>query len=396
MPHLAAEGSAAAAADQPIGKQAPGAGVAASALSTLHFQLHQIEYLPADNPRMAVLHKELRRLALVDFGGFGKKIHREGLLQQRVALVFLVGQNGFHRAARPPLLSARRGYPLLCQQLRDAGWRLPVQKQAVDLPHGLRFLFIHHRRSVLAPVVAQEAPVGHGHLAVRDAPAPAPGHVLRNAAAFFLGKAGHDGDHQLSLAVQSIDVLLFKRDPDPFFLQLPDGGQAVHRVPGEAADAFCNNPVDLPSQRIRDQPVKALPTGGGGGRNTVIRIQARVFPLRVVPDQAAVIVALGLEGSLLLLLIGTDPGVSGYPGLPYRLQGDCGTGLHPGRDGGDLPPVRHDPDGFRRGGCHELRHPWLPPFFRFRLWSRACSRISSVQLSARERSFQTLSSSRPS
>ena len=370
--------------------------MAASALSTLHFQLHQIEYLPAYNPRMAVLHKELRRLALVDLGGFGKKIHREGLLQQCVALVFLVGQNGFHRAARPPLLSARRGYPLLCQQLRDAGGRLPVQKQAVDLPHDLRFLFIHHRRSVLAPVVAQEAPVGHGYLAVRDAPAPAPGHVLRNAAAFFLGKAGHDVDHQLSLAVQGVDVLLFKRNPDPFFLQLPDGGQAVHRVPGEAADAFCNNPVDLPSQRIRDQPVKALPTGGGGGRNAVIRIQAPVFPLRVVPDQAAVIVALGLEGSLLLLLIGTDPGVSGHPGLLYKLQGVGGMGLHPGRDGGDLSSVRHDPDGFCRHGVCELRHSLLPPFRRFRLWSRACSRISSVQLSARERSFQTLSASRPS
>ena len=81
VPYLAAEGSAAAAAEQPVGKQAFGAGVAASALSTLHFQLHQIEYLPADNPRMAVLHKELRRLTLVDFGGFGKKIHRECLLE---------------------------------------------------------------------------------------------------------------------------------------------------------------------------------------------------------------------------------------------------------------------------------------------------------------------------
>ena len=57
VPNLAAKGSATTSANQSVRKKALGAGVTAFSLSPFHFQLYQIEYLPADNPRMAVFYK---------------------------------------------------------------------------------------------------------------------------------------------------------------------------------------------------------------------------------------------------------------------------------------------------------------------------------------------------
>ena len=60
------------------------------------------------------------------------------------------------------------------------------------------------------------------------------------------------------LLSKRVDVFLFERHPDALFLQPADGGQAVHRVSREAADALRDDPVDLPVQRIRDQTIESL------------------------------------------------------------------------------------------------------------------------------------------
>ena len=65
--------------------------------------------------------------------------------------------------------------------------------------------------------------------------------VLRNAPALLLCKRGHDGDQQLPFGVKCPDIFLFKIALAALFLQLPDGGKAVHGVPCEAGDALGHN-----------------------------------------------------------------------------------------------------------------------------------------------------------
>lgn len=48
-----------------------------------------------------VLHIVLRNLTLVDFGGFGEKIHREAFLQQYITLIFFVSQNAYYCSNLP-------------------------------------------------------------------------------------------------------------------------------------------------------------------------------------------------------------------------------------------------------------------------------------------------------
>ena len=83
--------------------------------------------------------------------------------------------------------------------------------------------------------------VWHRDFAISEAFPLSPGHILRNAATFLLGKTGHNGDQQLSLGVQGVDVFFLEVDLHTFFLQFTDGGKAVHGISGETADALCDN-----------------------------------------------------------------------------------------------------------------------------------------------------------
>ena len=47
-------------------------------------------------------------------------------------------------------------------------------------------------------------------------------------------------------------------------LQLPDGGQAVNRIPRKTADALGEDQVDAPGQRGLDHRVEAFPLGHAG------------------------------------------------------------------------------------------------------------------------------------
>ena len=66
----------------------------------------------------------------------------------------------------------------------------------------------------------------------------------------------------IALAVKCPDVLLFKIALDAVFLELADGGQAVHRVPGKPADALGHDEVDASGQGVRDHLVEALAMPG--------------------------------------------------------------------------------------------------------------------------------------
>ena len=75
--------------------------LAAQLSSTLQFQLHFLVNLVADNGRVAVFDVVLRHLALVDLHLLCEEIRAEGLLQQRVALVFFVGEDAQNGSGLP-------------------------------------------------------------------------------------------------------------------------------------------------------------------------------------------------------------------------------------------------------------------------------------------------------
>ena len=64
-------------------------------------------------------------------------------------------------------------------------------------------------------------------------------------------------------------------------LEQADGGKAVHRITGKAADAFGNDQVDLPGQRVLDHPIEAVPVLCVQSADPFIRVHIHKLPIRI-------------------------------------------------------------------------------------------------------------------
>lgn len=92
----------------------------------------------------------------VDFHGFGQEVGSETLLQERVAFVFLVGQDRTHSGRRPHSFAARGG-DLISGEFCCDGLRCCSLKEAgVDAPHDRSLSFVDGKVSVFAFLVSKQ------------------------------------------------------------------------------------------------------------------------------------------------------------------------------------------------------------------------------------------------
>ena len=96
-------------------------------------------------------------------------------------------------------------------------------------------------------------------------------------------------------------------------LQLPDGGEAVHGVPGKAAYRLGHYEVDASGQRVLNHPVEALAASGAHGGDALVGVYVHKLPFRIGSDVFGVVVHLRLIGGELLLAVGGHTGISGHP-----------------------------------------------------------------------------------
>lgn len=142
---------------------------------------------------MAVFDEILWDDPFVDHHLFGQVVFRILFLEQGTPLVLFVGEDGFDRAALP-VVFPRGGLDTKSLQFpADSVKREARKKLTVDQPDRFGFLFVHYQFPVLATVVAEEMAERNHWFSVSKSLPPAPGHVERNAPAFFLRKARHDG-----------------------------------------------------------------------------------------------------------------------------------------------------------------------------------------------------------
>ena len=272
--------------------------------------LHPVKDLWLDDCLVVVFNKVLRNLAVVYHLFFRKEVRRVGLLEQGTALVLLILQDALNGALRPFVLSGRGLDAQLSQLFSDC----PVGKSLKELPEyeldGLRLLRVYCKVPVLALIVAEETAVSNRHLAVRHPFAMPPGDVLGNAPAFLLRKAGHDGYQEFAFAVERPDVFFFKVALGSVCLQVPDGGKAVHRVPGETADALRYDEVDLARHRVGDHSLKALALFSGSTRDAFVRVHPCELPVIMAFDQRGVVIQLRLVTGKLLIMVGGNAGVA--------------------------------------------------------------------------------------
>ena len=294
VPDLAAEKLAAVAAYQPGGEEATAAILPTDGLSAGELPLYHIPFAGRNDRRVAVLHIVLRNLALVFLHPFGEEVHGKGFLEESIALVLLVGEDTLHCTSLPVLFASWCWNALGNEDFGDAAGGLALNEKAVNLADDLCLLRDDFRQAVRAFAVTEELFVGQADLTVGKALSLAPGDILGDGAALLLGKAGHDGDQQLTLAVKGVDVFLLEIDLHAVLLQLANSDQTVYSISGEAADGLGNNEVDLPGEGIINHPTRRTDV-------LVVRLSVYLVLVRIPPSHATLIGTelLGLSVQLL-------------------------------------------------------------------------------------------------
>ena len=287
--------------------------VPALSLADCHFILHLLPLVRVYDGRMAFFHNVLRDLALVHLHLLGEEIHRELLLQNGAALVLLVREDALDGAGLPLGLSARRRDALCRQVVGDPVDRLALYEQTVDFPDRLRLLRHDLWQTVRPFAVTKEGRVRQRDLTIRKTLPLAPCDVFRDGPALLLRETAHDGDQQLAFAVEGVDSLFFKVHLGPVFLQLPDGGEAVHGISGKAAHRLGHNQIDASGQRVLDHSVEALAASGAHGGDALVGIHIHKLPFGIGADVLGVVIYLRLVGGKLLLAIGGHTSISGHP-----------------------------------------------------------------------------------
>ena len=207
------------------------------------FPLYLFEHIRADDGFVVAFHIVLRNFTLIDLFLLGEEVNRIGLLQERIALVFLIGKDAADGSGIPFIFATRRLDPVGGKLGGDAIGRHSLQEHTVDASDNDRLFGIQHQVAVRATVITQEPLERYGDLTVCKPFPLTPGAVFGDGAAFFLGKAGHNGNQQFALGIQRPDILFLEINLHAFFFQLPDGSQAVDRVSGKPADRLGDDEI---------------------------------------------------------------------------------------------------------------------------------------------------------
>ena len=318
VPHLGAIGLPAVAAHQLAREGAAAHRAPVAVPPPGELQLHLLPLLRQDDGRVAVLHIVLGDLPLVHLHLFLQEIHSEPLLEQGGALVLLVAEDALHRLPPPGILSGRGRDGPPRQPLGDGVGGKATHEHPVDVPDDLRLLRDYLWKPIRSFFVPKEMAVWQADLSIREPLSLAPGDVLGYGATLLLGQTGHDGEQQLALAVEGVDVLLLEEALAAGVLELADDGEAVHGVAGEAADGFGDDEVYLSIQGIRHHAVEAVPVLGVQAGDTLVRIDAHELPVGVGLDVLGVVVHLGLIAGILLIAVRGHTGVPGHTALGGR------------------------------------------------------------------------------
>ena len=200
-------------------------------------------------------------------------------MQERVALVFLIGEDAQYSSRLPRFLASGRWDALRLKDRLDSVGRLSLQEQPINPAHDLRFLGHDLWLAVLTLAIPEEVLVRHGHLSVRKPLALTPCDVFGDVATLLLRQRGHDREQQLAFGIQRVDVLFLKVDLYAMLFQKPNGRQAVHRISGKAGNGLGDDEVNFPCEGLLNHVVELLALFRAGAGNASVGVDPHKFPV---------------------------------------------------------------------------------------------------------------------
>ena len=155
-----------------------------------------------------------------------------------------------------------------------------MQVAVENQPNDFSLLWDDLRLAVCPFSVADDSAVREGKFTMLISHALAAGNILRDRLALCLCKGTQDGKDHLRVHGGGVDVLFFKYHRDSHLFQHSDVLNTVQCVAGEAGNGFCQYKVDFALLAVLNHLVKTVTLLGMYAGDTVIRVDARDFPLR--------------------------------------------------------------------------------------------------------------------
>ena len=276
-------------------------------------RLDGVEHLPADDALVVVLDQDLGELPGVLDDLFADAVLDEGLLQEHVAAVFLILQDGLQPGDIPGRLAGDVGHTVRLQPGLEGAEGISGQVAVIDKADSFRLVRHDLRLAVFTLHIAQEP------LVLDDGPACfhclmfSPAHVFADALAFGLGEGSVEGDEEFALRVDGVDVLLLEDHGDAQVPQFAGVLDDVQGVSGEAGEGFGQDEVDPAHPALSDHLLELLPALDGGAGDALVRKHRGHGPLGILRDLLGIIGSLGLVTGELLLVVGRHAAVGGDP-----------------------------------------------------------------------------------
>ena len=200
----------------------------------------------------------------------------------------------------------------------------PLPEQGLDLLHAVfsggvqleqrpnhgRLLLVDDQPPAVLDV-AEDAAVAQHHVFL-DGLGVAEFDAAGELAQLVLGDAGHDGQAELAVLVEGIDVVVLKEHPHPGAEQLPCVEDGVQGVAGEAGDLLSNNEVKEPRPAVLHHAVEVLPLFCRGGGQSLVNVAGHIFPGGAFADELLVVGYLVAQGVELFIALGGHSCVEGH------------------------------------------------------------------------------------
>ena len=190
-----------------------------------------------------------------------------------------------------------------------------MQVAVENQPNDFSLLRDDLRLAVCSFPIADNPSVREGKFTMLISHALTAGNILRDRLAFGLGKGAQYGEDHLRVHGGGVDVLFFKYHRDSHLFQHSDVLNTVQCVAGEARNGFCQYKVDFALLAVLNHLVKTVTLLGMYAGDTVIRVDARNFPLRGGIDFFRVVQFLDFKAALLFFFLGADAAVGRHPQL---------------------------------------------------------------------------------
>ena len=241
---------------------------------------------------------------------FGEHIHDADLVADIVSLVLGVGNHAGHGRVGDSF-SVVVAVALFTEQVFDLLHAVMVGGvQCEQLAHHGCFGFVNDKAlAVLA--IAENTAVAEDNV-VFDRLLMAEFDAARQLTQFILRDAGHDGESQLGILVERVDVVVLEENADAGGKQLARVADAVERVAGKTSDLLGENKVEFVVLRVLHHALKVVALARRHAGQTFVDIAVDERPCRIAGDIVAVVADLVVERVELFIAVGRNARVKGH------------------------------------------------------------------------------------